>query len=81
MRAHLFVFVTNRDVPYTDNASEQALRASVVFRKVTNGFRSTWGAHLFAAIRSVIDTGRRNGLSVLQVRHKTLAGEPLFKEA
>jgi transposase len=31
-RAHLFVFVTNRDVPYTNNVSERHLRPSVIFR-------------------------------------------------
>jgi transposase len=38
-RAHLFVFMSNRAVPYTNNVSERHLRPSVVFRKVTNGFR------------------------------------------
>ncbi len=33
IRSNLFVFVTNRAVPYTNNASERALRPSVVFRK------------------------------------------------
>jgi transposase len=32
-RAHLFVFVTNRDVPYTNNVSERQLRPDVIFRK------------------------------------------------
>ncbi len=36
-REHLFVFVTQRDVPATNNVSERALRSSVIFRKVTNG--------------------------------------------
>ena len=43
-RDELFVFVTRRDVPPTNNVSEQRLRPSVIFRKVTNGFRSAWGA-------------------------------------
>ncbi len=30
-RAHLFVFVTNRSVPYTNNVSERHLRPSVIF--------------------------------------------------
>ncbi len=39
-RGHLFVFVTNRDVPDTNNnVSERHLRPGVIFRKVTNGFR------------------------------------------
>ncbi len=45
-RARLFVFITNRDMPCTNNVSERNLRPSVIFRKVTNGFRceSLWDA-------------------------------------
>jgi len=34
------VFLTRRDVEATNNESERALRPSVIFRRVTNGFRS-----------------------------------------
>jgi transposase len=63
-RAHLFVFVTNRDVPYTNNVSERHLRPSVIFRKVTNGFRCEWGAETYAAFRSVVGTAKLNRASV-----------------
>ena len=66
------------DVPYTNNASERALRPSVVFRKVTNGFRSAWGANLFAGVRSVIDTGRHQNLTPLQAIRRALEGQPVF---
>ncbi len=72
IRDNLFVFVTDRDVPYTNNASERALRPSVVFRNVTNGFRSVWGADLFAGVRSVIDTGRHQDLTPFQAIRNTL---------
>ena len=42
-RNDLLRFVTRRDVPSTNNACERALRPSVIFRKVTGGFRSPWG--------------------------------------
>jgi transposase len=48
IRRHLFVFMTQRDVPPTNNGSERALRPAVTFRKVTNGFRTEWGAKLYA---------------------------------
>jgi transposase len=63
-RAHLFVFVTQRDVPYTNNVSERHLRPSVIFRKVTNGFRCEWGAETYAAFRSVVSTAKFHGASV-----------------
>jgi transposase len=66
-RAHLFVFMTNRDVPYTNNISERHLRPSVIFRKVTNGFRCDWGAETYAAFRSVVSTAKANSASVLRV--------------
>ena len=66
-RAHLFVFITNRDVPYTNNVSERHLRPSVIFRKVTNGFRCEWGAETYAAFRSLVSTAKANRASVLEV--------------
>jgi transposase len=66
IREHLFLFLEDTTIPPTNNASEQALRMSVIFRKVTHGFRSDWGAELFANIRSIINTGKRQGLSALQ---------------
>ena len=64
-RAHLFVFMSNRAVPYTNNVSERHLRPSVIFRKVTNGFRCEWGAETYAAFRSVVSTAKANRASVL----------------
>ena len=54
----LFRFLTRRDVPYTHDACERALRPCVIFRKVTGGFRAAWGAKVYAAAASVIATGR-----------------------
>lgn len=59
-RGHLFVFMTRRDVPATNNVSERHLRPSVIFRKVTNGFRCEWGAETYAAFRSIVSTAKAN---------------------
>jgi transposase len=72
-REHLFVFITNRDVPPTNNISERALRPSVIFRKVTNGFRSEWGADTYAAFRSVVSTAKANKRSILTELRTVLA--------
>jgi len=64
-RAKFFVFLANRDVPATNNISEREIRPSVVFRKVTNGFRSDWGAQIHAGYRSVTGTARLSGQSAL----------------
>ena len=66
LRENLFLFLDDPTIPPTNNASEQALRWSVIFRKITNGFRSNWGRDLFAMIRSIVNTGRRHGLSTFE---------------
>jgi transposase len=76
-RQNLFVFVTNRAVPPTNNGSEQALRPCVIFRKITNCFRSQWGAKLYADVRSVFETARRRGIPILQSIRMTLDERPL----
>lgn len=75
-RAHLFVFITNQHVPYTNNVSERHLRPSVIFRKVTNGFRCQWGAETYAAFRSLVSTAKPNQASVLDVLRFVLATKP-----
>jgi transposase len=72
-REHLFVFITDRDVHATNNVSERALRPSVIFRKVTNGFRSEWGAQTYAAFRSVVSTAKTNNRSILDDLRRVLA--------
>src|SRR5918911_1849257 len=76
-RQNLFVFVTNRAVPPTNNGSEQALRPCVVFRKVTNCFRSAWGAALYADVRSVFETARRRSIPILRALRLTLEAKLL----
>jgi transposase len=77
-RSQFFTFMTARDVPPTNNAAERALRPSVIFRKVTNGFRSIWGGDVHALIRSVIGTGRLHGLAAHQAISRALAGQSIF---
>jgi transposase len=76
-RRFLFVFMTNRELPATNNGSERALRPAVIFRKVTYCFRSDWGAELYADIRSVVETGRRRAIDALEAIRLTLAGKTL----
>ena len=74
-RQHLFVFLYRLDVPPTNNVSEQALRPSVIHRKVTGGFRSQWGADAYAALASVIDTAALSGVNAFDAL-QNLIGKP-----
>jgi transposase len=81
VRRHLFVFVTNRDLTATNNGSERALRPCVIYRKITNGFRSQWGAALYADIRSVVETARRRSIRAIDAIRLTLEGRPITRLA
>lgn len=79
LQDNLFLFLEDAAIPPTNNSSEQAIRMSTLFRKVTNGFRSDWGKDLFAAVRSVVNTGKRQGLSALQSIQRAISGQSLFQ--
>jgi transposase len=76
-RDKLFVFLHYPGIPPTNNESEQALRTSVIYRKVTNGFRSQWGAQAYAAVQTVVATVQRKGQCVFQALVK-LMGPPVL---
>ena len=76
-RNNLFVFLDNRAIPATNNGAEQALRPCVIFRKVTNCFRAPWAAHLYADIRSVVETARRRSIGALDAIRLVIRNEPL----
>jgi transposase len=61
----LFVFLERTDLEPTNNGSERDLRNSVIHRKVTGGYRSTWGAEASAIFTSVLTTARRRGENLL----------------
>lgn len=76
-RDKLLTFLHYPDVPPTNNESEQALRGSVVHRKVTNGFRSEWGAKAYAALQTIIATAKQKGEHVFQTL-ADLMGTPVL---
>jgi transposase len=66
VRNSLFTFLEHPDVAPDNNGSERELRPTATYRKVTGGFRSGWGADLFAAVRSIIGTAARRGQDAYQ---------------
>src|SRR3712207_8991890 len=75
---HLFTFLDHPDVTADNNGSERELRPTATYRKVTGGFRSTWGADLYAAVRSVTGTDARRGIDAYQAMRATLQGQSAF---
>ena len=60
-RWSLFTFLDYPEIAPDNNSSERALRPTATYRKVTGGFRSTWGADLYAAVRSTTGTAAKSG--------------------
>lgn len=77
-RDKLLVFLYYPEVPPTNNQSEQALRTSVIHRKVTNGFRSEWGAQAYANLQSVIATAKFKGQKIFETL-VNLMGTPVLQ--
>jgi len=75
LRSHLFTFLDHAELPADNNSSERELRPTATCRKVTGGFRSDWGADLFAGVRSVIGTAARRGVGAYQSIQQTLRGQ------
>ena len=73
-RSHLFTFLDHPEVAPDNNSSERELRPTATYRKVTGGFRSDWGADLFAAFRSVVGTATRRGIGAYDAIKLTLQG-------
>ena len=77
-RDALLLFLHRHDVPPTNNSSEQALRNSVIYRKVTGGFRSEWAPHLYANLISILETARRQKRPIFETLAAILEGHPVF---
>lgn len=75
VREHLLTFLSHPELTADNNSSERELRPTATYRKVTGGFRSDWGADLFAAVRSVIGTAMRRGIDAYQAIRDTLQGQ------
>jgi transposase len=78
IQKNLFLFLEDATIPPTNNSSERAFRMSKVFLKVTNCFRSGWGKNLFASIRTVVNTGKRQGLTAFESIKKALSPATSF---
>jgi len=78
LREHLFTFLDHPEVTADNNGSERELRPTATYRKVTGGFRSSWGANLYAAVRSVIGTAARRGIDAYQAIRATLQGQSVL---
>jgi transposase len=68
-------FMTNADVPFTNNAAENAIRMTKVHQKISGCFRSLGGAEIFCRVRGYLSTCRKQGMSATQAMALVFEGE------
>lgn len=67
LRSHdVLRFLKNSEVPFTNNQAEQDIRMMKCKQKISGGFRSQKGAHIFARIRGFISTLRKQGFNIFE---------------
>ena len=64
-KADVLRFLTDPDVPFTNNQAEQDGRMMKLRQKISGGFRSKQGADIFADIRTMLSTARKQGWNML----------------
>ena len=67
-------FATELDVPFTNNATESAIRMTKIHAKVSNCFHYMAGAQGFAAIRSYLATAAKQDVAALEALAQLFGG-------
>lgn len=75
-RGDVWRFMTDRDVPFTNNLAEQALRMCKVKQKISGCFRTTQGADTFFTIRSYLATMHKQGACLFDCLASVFNGQP-----
>jgi len=68
-------FMTDPNVPFTNNLAEQAVRMPKVKQKISGCFRTIEGAHTYCVIRSYVATLHKQGANVFDALVSTFEGK------
>jgi transposase len=68
-------FMTEPDVPFTNNLAENEIRMTKVQQKISGCFRSIEGAKVFCRIRGFLTTCRKHGVSAANALTDLFSGK------
>ena len=68
-------FLTNDQVPFTNNLAEQDIRMMKVKQKISGGFRTFQGAETFCTLRSFFSTCRKMDINIFSAIAQTIVAQ------
>lgn len=74
----ILAFLSNPEVPFTNNQAEQDIRMVKLKQKISGSFRTFHGAQVFARIRGFFSTARKQGHNLLESVTQALQGNPFI---
>ena len=74
-REEVLRFLSDPEVPFTNNIAEQAVRMPKVKQKISGCFRTFDGAAAFCTIRSYLETLRKQGVDLLHALVQSFQGK------
>lgn len=74
-KADVLRFLTDEEVPFTNNLAEQDIRMMKVKQKISGGFRTQEGAETFCILRSFFSTCRKRNVNIFDAITKTLQNQ------
>ena len=69
-------FMTQANVPFTNNLAEQAVRSPKVKQKISGCFRTPKGAQTYCVIRSYAATTHKQGVNIFESLDAAFKGAP-----
>lgn len=75
----IFHFLTQPDIPFHNNSSEQAIRNAKVKKKVSGCFRSDHGARRHALLLSIVETCKKQSMGVFTSLQSLFEGKLSFQ--
>lgn len=77
-RKSVLAFLSDFNIPFTNNQGEQDIRMIKCQQKISGGFRTMQGAKTFARIRSYISTARKHHLNVFHSIIDAMTRQPFM---